>query len=72
MSYELIQVAEAAKSLSQFCDWVSFLLVLVPVRSPQAEYCTAAGKDTAETHGEDRNVTDLFMALALCNIELIS
>jgi len=56
VAYELIQVAEAAESLSQVCDWVSFLLVLVPVGSPQAECSTAAGKDMAETHGKDRNI----------------
>lgn len=38
-------------------------MVLALVRSLQAEG-SAAGKDTAETHGEDRNVTDLFVAVA--------
>lgn len=52
MAYELIQVAEAEESLSQFCDWVSFLLILVPVSSLQDECSTAAGKDTAEAHDE--------------------
>lgn len=70
MAYELIQAAEATESLPQFCNCVSFLLVLVPVSSPQAERSSPAGKDTAETHGEDRNVTDLFMAVAHSFISL--